>query len=361
VKRAELSVLARPAFENRRVNPYNFLLYGALRARGLRVDEYFAHRALGRYDIFHVHWPESTFNETLIEALVTTRALLAGIDWVRARGAKLFWTVHNLRAHERKFQAAEQRFLGEFTARIDGLIALSSASVGPIRERFPELGRCPLSIVPHHHYAEEYRCALDRAQARARLGIESNARVLLFFGRIAGYKGLPMLLDAVRGMAEGEHGPLRLLIAGGVKDARAADGLTKAAALDPRVKLHLAFLERDEVGCYLRACDLVVLPYVEILNSGSALLAQSFERPVLMPRTGAFPDLEEQFGSEFVLGYEQLGSAVIERALEHAVRLRGTSNHARLASASPEIAAERTLAAYRSVLERGNAALERSA
>jgi beta-1,4-mannosyltransferase len=358
---AELSVLARPAFENRRVNPYNFLLYGALRARGLRVDEYFAHRALGRYDIFHVHWPESTFNETRIEALVTTRALLTGIDWVRARGAKLVWTVHNLRAHERKFPAAEQRFLSEFTARVDGVIALSSASVGPIRERFPELADRPLSVVPHHHYQGEYPCALDRTEARARLGIESNARVLLFFGRIAAYKGLPSLLDAVRGMAEGEHGPVRLLIAGGVKDAHTAELLKRAASLDPRVRLHLAFLERDEIGSYLRACDLVVLPYVEILNSGSALLAQSFERPVLMPRTGAFPDLQAQFGTEFVLGYEQLGSAVVEQALEHAVRLRGTSNQARLASASPEIAAERTLAAYRSVLERCTDALERSA
>jgi len=168
-------------------------------------------------------------------------------------------------------------------------------------------------------------------------------------------------LDAVRGIDEGGHGPLRLLIAGRVKDASTARELREAASRDPRVRLHLGFLERDEIGVHLRACDLVVLPYREILNSGSALLTQSFERPVLMPRLGPFTDLVAQFGAEFVLGYDRLGSAVVERALEHAVRLRGTSNRARLASASPEMAAERTLAAYRAVLGHGDPGLERSA
>jgi beta-1,4-mannosyltransferase len=251
---AELSVLARPAFENRRVNPYNFLLYGALRARGLRVDEYFAHRALGRYDIFHVHWPESTFNETRIEALVTTRALLTGIDWVRARGAKLVWTVHNLRAHERKFPAAEQRFLSEFTARVDGVIALSSASVGPIRERFPELADRPLSVVPHHHYQGEYPCALDHTEARARLGIESNARVLLFFGRIAAYKGLPSLGVALRRDPELGFGAARPELRAAGVDAQNGCFFGLAGAIRVRVRARLRAARERGRRAGARAC-----------------------------------------------------------------------------------------------------------
>jgi glycosyltransferase involved in cell wall biosynthesis len=361
VSAQRLEVLARPAFENRRLNPYNHLLYSAIRSRGVRVDEYFPHRALGRYDVFHVHWPESTFNQTLLEALITTRALLAGIDCARARGARLVWTVHNLAAHEHKFPEAERRFFREFVPRVDGLIALSAASVASIHARFPELAGRPLSVVPHHHYADEYPCALDRSQARARLGLESGARVLLFFGRIASYKGLPALLEAVRGIAEGEREPLRLVIAGAARDQRAARELRVLASRDARVRLQLGFLGRSELGIHLRAADLVVLPYTEILNSGSALLAQSFERPVLMPRSVAFPDLQAQFGADFVLGFERLDPVVVERALDHALELRGTSNRARLAAVSPQAAAERTLAAYRKVLECSAAALERSA
>jgi glycosyltransferase involved in cell wall biosynthesis len=228
--------------------------------------------------------------------------LLTGIDWARARGAKLVWTVHNLAAHGRKFPEAERRFFREFAARVDGLIALSAASIEPIRARFPELADRPLGVVPHHHYADEYRCALGRRAARARLGIEPAARVLLFFGRIAAYKGLPLLLESVRAMPERDREPLRVLIAGAARDPRTEREIRSAAALDSRVRLQLGFLEREQLGMYLRAADLVVLPYVEILNSGSALLAQSFERPVLMPRCAVFPDLEKQFGADFVLG-----------------------------------------------------------
>jgi len=52
------------------------------------------------------------------------------------------------------------------------------------------------------------------------------------------------------------------------------------------------------------SADAIVLPYKQILNSGSALLALSRNRPVLAPRMGSFPELQEKVGTEWVYLYD---------------------------------------------------------
>ena len=42
----------------------------------------------------------------------------------------------------------------------------------------------------------------------------------------------------------------------------------------------------------MRAADIAVLPYVRVLNSGAFLLAESFDLPVVAPRTGALVERE---------------------------------------------------------------------
>ena len=53
----------------------------------------------------------------------------------------------------------------------------------------------------------------------------------------------------------------------------------------------------DDVQDYLRAADIVVLPYTESSNSFVALLALSFDRPILAPGIGAFPELAAIVGT----------------------------------------------------------------
>jgi beta-1,4-mannosyltransferase len=66
---------------------------------------------------------------------------------------------------------------------------------------------------------------------------------------------------------------------------------------------------------YLRASDVVVLPYIEILNSGAAILALSFSRPVLVPARGALIDLREEIGRDWVMTYEhELTPAILRSA-----------------------------------------------
>ena len=65
-----LRVLARPAFSNRHLNPYNARIYQDISQHGIELVEYGLWGLTKRADVVHVHWPESTFNHNLWGGLV---------------------------------------------------------------------------------------------------------------------------------------------------------------------------------------------------------------------------------------------------------------------------------------------------
>jgi glycosyltransferase involved in cell wall biosynthesis len=319
---------------------------------GLSVVEYRPYRApFGHWDVLHVHWPESVFDHTLAEALPTTESLLFGARRARARGAKLLWTIHNLRTHEHLHSRWEERFWRRFISELDGVVALTGAGLAAARERFPGLATKPAWIVPHPHYRGQYPDDIDRRTARARLGLSERTRVMLVFGRMYEYKDVPALLRAVSAAPEEDWA---VLVVGAPRNREVANDLREEGRGDARIHFHLHFVDAVDAQLYFRAADLVVQPYREILNSGTALLALSFDRPVLLPRHGAGIDLERDFGSPWVHAYEgELEPDTLRRALASATSLpeRTDGRHLRVLDAS-EIGAK-MVHAYRELVSEG--------
>jgi glycosyltransferase involved in cell wall biosynthesis len=52
--------------------------------------------------------------------------------------------------------------------------------------------------------------------------------------------------------------------------------------LTNNVILHTKFISENQVSLYYSSCDLVVLPYTKIYQSGVLMMALSYERPVLV-------------------------------------------------------------------------------
>jgi hypothetical protein len=68
---------------------------------------------------------------------------------------------------------------------------------------------------------------------------------------------------------------------------------------------------------YLGAANVVVLPYRDILNSGSALLALSLSRPILVPHLGAMEELKDDFGDLWVQTFKGvLTAGILQNALD---------------------------------------------
>lgn len=318
-----MRVLAWPAFLNRFLNPYNWLLYTHMARLGARVDEFTPTRLLrtGRYRVWHLHWPDFILNqrsERLARAWLGL--LLRLIDSARRRGVKVVWTVHNLRAHEGCHPGLERWFWPRFTRRLDGYISLTETSRRAALERFPALGGLPGSVVPHGHYRGVYADSLTRAQARAALDLPQRARVYVFIGHVRPYKNVPALVAEFRRLADPRA---VLLVAGRPHAPELRDEVERAAGNDPRVRLELGFVPGRRVQLYLRAADLVVLPYAEILNSGSSLLALSFDRPILVPSKGSLRELQSQVGADWVRTYDGvLDAAVLADGMRWALETR---------------------------------------
>lgn len=348
-----MRVIARPAWRNRGQNPYNALLYDALQSQGVEVMEYFGGRWLcGRQDVLHVHWPESVFNHALLGAWLNSQTLLRAMDLLRARGTRCVWTAHNLAAHERLHPKAEAALWREFLARLDGYIALSQSGMLAARERFPELRSLPGFVVAHPHFRGLYPDTLSRAAAREQLRIPSEAAVLCYMGRILSYKNVPELVRVFSGFANEESSPAQLLVAGAPRTRALEVEIMDARAGEPRVRTWFRHIANDELQLFLRAADLVVLPYREIFNSGSALLALSFDRPVLMPECDATRDLRESCGADWVHGYDTLSAACLRETLSRCRTLPERSDGRWLAARDPQRLAAQTLEVYKQLVQR---------
>jgi len=341
-----MKVLAYPGFNQREINPYTRLLYGPMAAE---VSD-FSHRGAlaAHYDIFHLHWPEWELNSVVnpIEAALRLRLKLLLIDSMRARGTKLIWTVHNLKAHDGLHPRLERWFWNAFTKRVDGYIALTESGRAAAKEHFPNLERVSGYVVNHGHYRDEY--PHDSSEnARDELGLSRSARVALFFGQIRDYKNVPTLIREFS-KVEGE---VVLCIAGKPSSDQLSEQLRVASAADSRVRLHLQTIPTPKVGLFLRASDLVVLPYRDIFNSGSALLALSFDRPVLVPDRGAMSELRSKAGPEWVRTFDgEIDSLELSRALEWACST-SRATEAPLDELTWPKLAEQTLRAYEDVIE----------
>jgi len=65
----------------------------------------------------------------------------------------------------------------------------------------------------------------------------------------------------------------------------------------------------------MNASDWVILPYQNILNSGSALLGLSFGRPMIVPQKGSLPELIEDGKQGITYSDDAELASAITRAL----------------------------------------------
>lgn len=311
-----MRVLAWPVHSP--TNPYTPLLYSHL-GPDVKVEEFSAGRVIQKYSVWHVHWPESLLNiRNPWHAASKLAGFFAALDCLRARGAKLVWTVHNCGSHERHHPSLEPWFWREFIPWVDGVISLSPMGLTSALNSFPELRKLPAAVIPHGHYRSEYPARTR--DARNALGISPDAEVILFVGAIRAYKNVDGL---VRAFLQLKKPRSRLYVVGRPNSSTLAERILREALPDDRVHLRFEFLAPEELSAYIGAADVVVLPYREILNSGSALLALSLNRPVLVPARGAMGELKSDFGEEWVQTYSgDLDGAVLEGALDWALRRR---------------------------------------
>lgn len=152
-----------------------------------------------------------------------------------------------------------------------------------------EFGAQPERVFVIPHIIEQKEC-IDKAMARADIGIPADAEVVLFMGYLAGYKGIGLLLDGVSNYVKKNKNCL-LVVGAGIHPKFKTDkeyleeykGWKKRAyELMPDNVKWIGFIDEEDIASYYSASDVAVFPYLDsISSSGPMALSIAYRLPFL--------------------------------------------------------------------------------
>lgn len=286
-------------------NPYQRLLYSEMRRLGAQVTYIgeltssrtlnllllpleTAIRRIAGARLIHLHWVFIfAFPGTRRFEVMRRVAYIWFLLWLRTcriLGMRLVWTVHNVLPHRLVFadDVSARRALVEASHLV---LAHSQSALGEL---------AALGVVPRRSAVIQHGPIVPPPTASLRTpGTSGPVRRFLFFGRIEEYKGVDEVLVAFAAMPYDIAA--HLTVAGQCDDPRLRAHLCDlAAAAGVRVVLRLERIGEAEVAELLSSADVVVLPFRQVTTSGSAMLALSYGRPLIVPKLAGLADLPDQ-------------------------------------------------------------------
>ena len=203
------------------------------------------------------------------------------------RHTKVICIADNIFPHEKR--PGDKVFTKYFLKPIDGFITMSQTVLADLKQFAKNK---PAQFVPHPLY-DNFGEIISREEARKKLGINRDDKVILFFGFIRKYKGLDILLEAMKILyLKFKIQNLKLLIAGEFyEDEKNYQELLNYPSIKDNLILHTNFIPDSEVKYYLCAADCVVQPYRSATQSGVTPLAYHFEKPMIVTNVGGLPSL----------------------------------------------------------------------
>jgi glycosyltransferase involved in cell wall biosynthesis len=232
--------------------------------------------------VFHILW------NNRLEHVDRTLLLL----FYRLLGKKVLFTVHNVNAASRDgVDSMLNRATLRFQYRhVHHLFAHTRLMKRQLCEQYAVVDE-RISIIPFGINNTVPVTSLGAQEARKRLGVGATEKCVLFFGNIAPYKGLEILVQAVgRLRAEGVH--LRLIIAGRTKGSevywQSVRSRIDSLGLRDHVLERIEFIPDGDIEVYFKAADVLALPYTHVFQSGVLFLGYNFGLPIIASDIASF-------------------------------------------------------------------------
>lgn len=193
----------------------------------------------------------------------------------RRNGVRVIFLCHNIVDHEEA--AWKQRASRWVLQQASAFITHSMVTRMRLLEVVPD-GR--VTVFPHPIY-NQYPAARGKLARRA--GTE-----LLFYGFIRPYKGINVLIEAMRLLARDD---VHLTIVGEFwKDEEKTKHTIREYGLQDKIDIIPHYVTEQETAEYFDRCDLVVLPYLSASDSGVVSIAYHYNKPVVATRVGGIPE-----------------------------------------------------------------------
>lgn len=239
----------------------------------------------GRYDVFHVHWPEFLLREQGRGRIVQYVLFVSLMLRLTLSRKAVVRTLHNLAPHEGA-SALERGLLRMLDRRTRIWIRINETT--PTR-------RPQTVTILHGHYRDWFAGHPVPASVPGRL---------VYFGLIRPYKGVEGLLEGFQAVGPWRSAGMTLRIVGHPSTPELRARIEAASAADERISAVLEYVDDDTLSREIGQAELVVLPFRHMHNSGSLVLALSLNRPVLVPRNAANAALAAEVGPGWIHMYD---------------------------------------------------------
>ena len=198
---------------------------------------------------------------------------------------KIICIADNIIPHEKRI--GDKPFTRYFIKPVDAFITMSEKVLHDLR-----LFTTKKAILVPHPLYDNFGEKINKADAREQLKINNEELIILFFGFIRKYKGLDILLDAMKLISQSQlpTANCKLLIAGEFyEDRKIYDEQIERLGIKDNLILHTGFIPDTEVKNYVCAADVVIQPYRNATQSGVTPLAYHFEVPMIVTNVGGLP------------------------------------------------------------------------
>lgn len=222
------------------------------------------------------------------------------------RKTKVLTICDNVIPHEKK--PGDTAFTKYFFNAVNYFILLSEKVKDDLLKYYPA---AKAKVLPHPVYSN-FGLPVGKNDAKTYLKL-NDEKIILFFGFIRDYKGLDILLQAMKILKDKIN--VKLMVAGEFysnkeKYLKMIDDL----GLKDDLLLFTDFIPTSEVKYYFSASDCVILPYRDATQSGIVQIAMNFSKPVIAANVGGLGEVIRDGETGYVVEKENpaaLASAII--------------------------------------------------
>lgn len=250
--------------------------------------------------VVHIQW----YRFYLLEGIIISL-------FARVLGKKVVYTAHDVLPHDRATRF--NKILFWLIYRFQSEIIVHTGFISDRLVKEFGINPAKIHIIKHGVYEVDEHNNIDMHVAREHYGYSVNDFVLLFFGIITKYKGLPLLLEAFEDISRKTD--VKLLIAGSVSAEYVAEMKSiKNKYSSKNITMILRFIKDDEVPYLFNAANATILPYTEASQSGVLFMSYAYGKPVVAPDIGgfSFDILKGETGYLFKVGDKSDLQRVIE-------------------------------------------------
>jgi glycosyltransferase involved in cell wall biosynthesis len=249
-------------------------------------------------DIVHFQWPEYVFGSQKQKFSDNDITRMSHrLMQLKEKGIKIFVQVHNLKPHTNKDKNV-LRMYDLLYQHADVIVHMGNYSRDLLQPQYPNSQHV---VIPHHIYDDIYSFGIAQEEARQRLRLPADKKIILCFGRFRNENERGFVLE----LRKHFDSSVLLLMPGFYRETlRTWNPKKLAVRLYNTCKYKLKgitfcndVIPDDLMQCYFCATDVVLIQRLDILNSGNLPMAFHAGKVVVGPDMGNVGEILRETGN----------------------------------------------------------------